>query len=276
VEFGDVMAGRLAGKVSIVCGAGSSAGGLSNGMATAVVFAREGASVLAADIDLACMEETRARLAQYDVECAFVRCDVASKQDIEAMAQACIDRFGRIDILMNNVGVQAVGGPLEVSEDDFDRLMRINVKGMFLTCRAVIPSMLRQGGGAIVNNSSVAAIRYSYPSVAYAASKGAVQQLTQNIGLQYAAKGIRCNSVLPGYIATERIISRFKKSHGDRWPEMIAERERQVPCGRLGEPWDIAHAALFLASDEAKYITGIGLIVDGGQSASTTGTISES
>lgn len=269
------MAGRLEGKTAIVCGAGSSAGGLSNGMATAVLFAREGARVFAADRDTALMAETAERIAAEGGTCVLHQCDIGEKEQVAAMVAACVERFGRVDILFNNVGLQAVGGPLEVSEEAFDRLMRVNVKGTYLTIQAVLPHMLRQGGGAIVNNSSLAAIRYSYPSIAYMVSKGAVQQLTQGIALQYAARNIRCNAVLPGYIATERITARFKASHGDGYREKLREREEQVPAGRLGEPWDVAWAVVFLASDEARYVTGTSIVVDGGLSASTTGRISE-
>jgi NAD(P)-dependent dehydrogenase (short-subunit alcohol dehydrogenase family) len=152
--------------------------------------------------------------------------------------------------------------------------MQVNLKSMFLTCRAVLPAMLRQGAGAIVNNSSVSAIRYSVPSLAYSASKAAVLQLTQNIGLQYAARGIRCNAVLPGNILTDRLVARLKASHGEAYPERVREWAEQVPCGRTGEPWDVAHAVLFLASDEARYINAVELAVDGGLSASYLGRAS--
>jgi NAD(P)-dependent dehydrogenase (short-subunit alcohol dehydrogenase family) len=139
---------------------------------------------------------------------------------------------------------------------------------MYLTCRAVIPLMLRQGGGSIVNNASTAGIRFTYPNVGYAASKGAVRQLTQNIGVQYAAQGIRCNAVLPGYIATPRITDRLKRSNPKDYEEKIRERQEQVPAGRLGTAWDVAYAVLYLASDEAAFVNATDLVVDGGQTAS--------
>ena len=265
------MGERLKGKVAIVVGAGSVAPGWSNGKATAVLFAREGAKVLAVDIDPEAVRETREIIEAEGGECRVHIGDVSRWADAEGMAKACLDAWGRIDVLFNNVGLQAVGGPLQVSEEDFDRLMRVNVKAMYLTCKAVLPQMLKQGAGSIVNNSSVAAIRYSYPSVAYAASKGAVSQLTQNIGVQYAARGIRCNAVLPGYMATPRITDRLRKSHPDSYEEQLAIRDRTVPTGRMGDGWDVAHAVLFLASDEASYVTAHGLVVDGGQSASVVG-----
>jgi NAD(P)-dependent dehydrogenase (short-subunit alcohol dehydrogenase family) len=138
---------------------------------------------------------------------------------------------------------------------------------MYLTCRAVIPVMLRQGGGSIVNNASTAAIRYTYPNVGYAASKGAVRQLTQNIGVQYAPQGIRCNAVLPGFIATPRITARLKRSNPDDWEDKLRERLDAVPAGRFGTGWDVAYAVLYLASDEASFVTASEIVIDGGQCA---------
>ena len=265
------MADRLKGKVAIVVGAGSSKGGLSIGMATAVVFAREGAKVFAVDVGLDHLAETKQRIEAIGGEVALHECDVADGAAVDGMVKACVARWGRVDVLFNNVGIQAVGGPLELSEENFDRLMRVNVKGMFFTCRAVLPHMIAQGGGAIVNNASVGALRYSYPAVGYMASKGAVLSLTTGVGLQHAAQGIRCNAVVPGYITSERMTARFKQELGDNWMDEVRKREKNVPSGTLGEPWDIAHAVLFLASDEAKYVNGTKLVVDGGLSMTTTG-----
>jgi len=265
------MGERLKDKVAIVVGAGSIEPGWSNGKATAVLFAREGARVFAVDRDAEAVRETREAIEAEGGEVAVHLCDVSQWPQVEAMAAACIARYGRIDVLFNNVGLQAVGGPLEVSEADWDRLMLFNVKSMYLTCKAVLPQMLAQGSGAIVNNSSLAAIRYSYPSVAYSASKGAVSQLTQNIGVQYAAKGIRCNAVLPGLMATPRITARLRRSHPNSYQEELAVRDRMSPTGRMGDGWDVAHAVLFLASDEARYVNAHELVVDGGMSASVVG-----
>jgi NAD(P)-dependent dehydrogenase (short-subunit alcohol dehydrogenase family) len=271
------MGGRLDSKIVIACGAGSSSpGDLSNGMASAVIMAREGAKVFAVDIDIDHMKETKARIEADGGECTLYRCDVSSRAEVEAMVENCRRTYGgKIDVLFNNVGVNSIGGPPDVSEDDFDRVMRINVKSMYLTCRSVIPVMLEQGGGAIVNTSSVAGIRFAYPSFTYAASKGAVNQLTQNIAGTYAARGIRCNSVVPGYILAAGSLGRMRRQFGDNFEQQVRERARQVPCGKLGEPWDVGYAVLFLASEEAKYITGVNLVVDGGQSCSVTGRVSE-
>ena len=182
------------------------------------------------------------------------------------MVAACIERYGRIDILHNNVGIIEVGGPVEISEENWDRLMAVNVKGMFLTCKHALPQMEAQGGGAIVNISSIAGIRYTgYPSVSYNASKGAVIQLTQNIAVQYAAKGIRANCVLPGLMNTPFITQGLQSAYSDEGvEEMIRQRDALCPTGKMGDAWDVAYAALFLASDEAKYINGVNLLVDGG------------
>jgi NAD(P)-dependent dehydrogenase (short-subunit alcohol dehydrogenase family) len=266
---------RLKDKVAIVAGAGSIAEGWSNGKATAVLFAREGAKVFAVDRELKSAEETSAIIKSEGGEATAYQCDVSIAAQVDAMVDACLAKYGRIDVLFNNVGLQVVGGPLEVKEDDWDRLMTVNVKSMYLTCRAVIPHMIRQGGGAIINNSSTAGIRFTYANVAYAASKGAVKQLSQNIGVQYAAKGIRCNAVMPGYIATPRITDRLRKSNPDDYDAKIRERQTAVPSGKLGTAWDVAYGVLYLASDEAQFVNATELVIDGGQTASVTGKVWE-
>ena len=266
---------RLKDKVAIVAGAGAIAEGWSNGRATAVLFAREGAKVFAVDRDLKSAEETCAIIRSEGGEATAHQCDVSIAAAVNTMVDACLARYGRIDVLFNNVGMQVVGGPLEVKEEDWDRLMTVNVKSMYLTCRAVIPHMIRQGGGAIINNSSTAAIRFTYANVAYAASKGAVKQLSQNIGVQYAAKGIRCNAVMPGYIATPRITDRLRKSNPNDYDAKIRERQMAVPGGKLGSAWDVAYGVLYLASDESQFVNATELVIDGGQTASVTGKVWE-
>ena len=266
---------RLKDKVAIVAGAGSVAPGWSNGKATAVLFAREGARVLAVDRDLAAVAETKAVIEKEGGACTVYQADVSLAADVRGMADACLKTYGRIDVLFNNVGLQIVGGPLDLSEDDWDRIMTVNVKSMYLACRAVIPHMIEQGGGSIINNASTAAIRFTYANVGYAASKGAVKQLTQNIGVQYAAKGIRCNCVMPGYIATPRITDRLKRSNPDDYDDRIRERQQAVPSGRLGSAWDVAYGVLYLASDESAFVNATELVIDGGQTASVTGKVWE-
>jgi NAD(P)-dependent dehydrogenase (short-subunit alcohol dehydrogenase family) len=267
--------GRLKDKVAIVAGAGSIAEGWSNGKATAVLFAREGAKVFAVDRDIKAANETRDIIRSEGGECTAHLCDVSVAAEVGVMVAACLNTYGRIDVLFNNVGMQVVGGPLEVREEDWDKLMTVNVKSMYLTCRAVIPHMLRQGGGSIINNSSTAGIRFTYANVAYSASKGAVKQLSQNIGVQFAGRGIRCNSVMPGYIATPRITDRLKRSNPIDYESKIDERRRTVPTGELGTGWDVAYGVLYLASDESKFVNATELVIDGGQTASTTGKMWE-
>jgi len=266
---------RLKDKVAIVAGAGAIAEGWSNGRATAVLFGREGAKVFAVDRDLKSAQETCTIIVSEGGEATAHQCDVSIAAEVNAMVDACMAKYGRVDVLFNNVGMQVVGGPLEVKEDDWDKLMTVNVKSMYLTCRAVIPHMLRQGGGSIINNSSTAALRFTYANVAYAASKGAVKQLSQNIGVQYAAKGIRCNAVMPGYIATPRITDRLRKSNPADYDAKIRERQLAVPSGRLGTGWDVAYGVLYLASDESQFVNATELVIDGGQTASVTGKVWE-
>ncbi len=263
------MAERLKDKVAIVVGAGSSGPGWGNGKATAVLFAREGASVLCVDVNEAAAAETAAIIAGEGGEAAAHPADVTQSVQTGAMARRCVDLWGRIDILHNNVGIVEVGGPVEASEESWDRVMAVNLKSMFLTCKAVLPIMEQAGRGAIVNIASVAGIRWlGVPYVSYAASKAGVLQFTKSIALQYAGKGIRANVILPGLMDTPMIVAPLQDAYGEGGVEkMVAARSQQCPLGRMGDAWDVAHAALFLASDEAKYITAAELVVDGGLTA---------
>jgi NAD(P)-dependent dehydrogenase (short-subunit alcohol dehydrogenase family) len=259
------MPGRLQGKVAIVTGAGSSGPGWGNGKATAVLFAREGAKVLAIDVSLAALDETRALIDGAGGVCAAVRADVSAARDVEAMVERCLEAFGRVDILHNNVGIVEMGGAVDASEESWNRVMDVNVKSMFLTCKHVLPQMERQGGGAIVNIASIAGIRWlGVPYVSYAASKAAVLQLTQAIAMEYARKGIRANAILPGLMDTPMIVTPLSSAYGGDAERMRAARAAECPTGKMGDAWDVAYAALFLASDEAKYVTGTQLVVDGG------------
>lgn len=260
------MGDRLKDKVAIVTGAGSVGPGWGNGKAAAVLFAREGARVLAVDINPDAAEETRRIIVGEGGECAVQRTDVSKAEQVKSMVDRCLEAYGRIDILHNNVGILEVGGPEDISEEQWDHLFAVNVKGMFLNCKHVLPVMERQGKGAIVNISSLAAIRYmGYPAVSYQASKGAVNQLTQSIALQYAPKNIRANCILPGFMNTPMIVEPLKDTYGPGGvEEMVRKRDAMVPMGKMGDAWDVAYAALYLASDEARYVTGIQLVVDGG------------
>jgi NAD(P)-dependent dehydrogenase (short-subunit alcohol dehydrogenase family) len=256
---------RLQDKVALIVGAGSVSAGMGNGRAMAMLFAREGARVLAVDRDLASAEETCRRVHEEGGICEPYKADVTRGDEVKAMVSACVERFGRVDVLVNNVGIAEVGGPVELSEEAWDRIFDVNVKSMFLACKHVLPLMEQQGGGAIVNISTLASIRWSgVPYVAYCASKAAVNGLTRYVALQYASKKIRVNAVLPGLMNTPMIVEPLTQFYGGNVQQMIAKRDAMCPTGSMGDAWDVAHAALYLASDEAKYVTGVELVVDGG------------
>ncbi|MCC6197873.1 MAG: SDR family oxidoreductase [Burkholderiales bacterium] len=261
------MGKRVEGKVAMVFGAGAVGPGWGNGKASAVLYAREGATVFAVDVDEAAAADTRSIIESEGGICIAHRCDVALAADIERAVATCVATFGTVDIVHNNVGIVEVGGPLEINEASWDRTFAVNVRSMFLTAKHALPTMLAQGRGAFVNISSLAAIRYpGFPEASYVASKAAVIGLTQNMALQYAAHGIRANCILPGLMNTPTIVRPLTAAYGGDLAAMIAKRDAQSPTGRMGDGWDIAHAAVFLASDEAKYINGVALPVDGGLS----------
>lgn len=267
------MAGRLEGKVAIVAGAGSIGPGWGNGKATATVFAREGASVVCADRNLAAAEETASIIAEEGGEAIAIRTDVTSEDDLRALVEATLARYGRIDVLDNNVGIAEVGSVVDLPLETWERVFKVNLTGCFLAMKHVIPVMQRQfaqsgQGGSIVNISSIASIRHTgVPYASYGASKAAMNQLTRTTAAQYAREKIRVNAVLPGLMKTPMVehSAGLAQSYGQGdVAAMWAARDRQVPMGHMGEAWDVAWAALFLASDEARYVTGIELIVDGG------------
>jgi len=261
------MGDRLQGKVAIVTGAGSIGPGVGNGKASAIVYAREGARVMAVDINLGAAEETAGIIGENGGECVAFKADVTSSGDCQAMVDKCIATFGRVDILHNNVGIVEPGGPVEAAEASWDRVMNVNLKSIFLTCKYVLPHMDKQGCGAIVNIASIAALGAPYPAVSYTASKAGIIAMTRDIAIQYAPRGIRANAVLPGYMNTPMVTASLVETYGGDLTEMIKKRDAMCPTGKQGEAWDVAHAALYLASDEAKYVTGTTLIVDGGITA---------
>jgi len=262
------VGGRLAGKTAIVMGAGSVGPGWGNGKAAAVLFAREGASVLCVDIDEAAARQT-VELIRAEGGVAEARQADASRSDqVKAVMEACVARFGRIDVLDNNVGVAEMGGVVELSEEKWDRVFDINLKSCYLAMKHAIPVMDRQGGGSIINISSIASIRHTgVPYASYYATKAAMNHLTRATAVEYAARQIRVNAVLPGLMKTpmvEKSAELARSYAGGDVEAMWKARDAQVPMGHMGDAFDVAHAALFLAGDESRYVTGIELVVDGG------------
>ncbi|MBB5214666.1 SDR family NAD(P)-dependent oxidoreductase [Parapusillimonas granuli] len=262
------MAERMKGKVVLVTGAGSSGPGWGNGKAAAVLYAREGAKVFAVDYRLEAAEETAKLITDEGGICVAHQADVSSSADVQGMAEKCQEVFGRIDVLHNNVGIVETGGPVEASEESWNRVVAVNQTSVFLTCKHVIPQMLKQKSGSIVNIGSIAGIRWiGFPYLAYSATKAALLAMTSNMAVQYAADGIRVNCVLPGLMNTPLIREPLVKNYGGDIDSMISQRDQSVPMGRMGDGWDTAYAALFLASDEARYISGTHLVVDGALTA---------
>jgi NAD(P)-dependent dehydrogenase (short-subunit alcohol dehydrogenase family) len=266
---GNDMAGRLQGKVAIVSGAGCVGPGWGNGRAMAVIFAQEGAKIFAADNNLDAMTETIARVRELGGEIEAHQCDATHSADVEKMVSACRARHGRVDILVNNVGGSAAGGVVELSEDGFDAQMDHNLKSAFLGCKHAIPVMVEQGGGAIVNIASASGIRWSGAAqVGYAASKAGVLQLSRVTAVQYADKGIRVNTVVPGQLHTPMVEVRLAKQRtGGDVDALLKTRVSRIPLGFMGDGRDTAYAALYLASDEARFVTGAEIVVDGGMTA---------
>jgi NAD(P)-dependent dehydrogenase (short-subunit alcohol dehydrogenase family) len=257
------MGSRLKDRVAIVTGAGSVGPGWGNGRAIAVRFAEEGARVFAVDVErerLAGTIEKSAREIQTHV------CDVTDSKAVAAMVAACLERFGRIDVLVNNVGGSAPGGPVEMSEEVWDSQVDLNLKSVFLGCKHVLPVMERQKSGAIVNLASTSGLRWSGSAhVAYAATKAGIIQLSRVVAMQYAGKGVRVNTVVPGQLHTPLVEFRLARQRaGGDVESLLKSRLSRIPLGFAGDGRDTANAALFLASDEARFITGTEIVVDGG------------
>jgi len=264
------MGGRLEDKVALITGAGSIGPGWGNGKATAVLFAREGARVFGVDLNLDAANETRAIIEQEGGRCVTHAADVSQADGVRGMVEACLRAFGRIDVLVNNVGIARTGGIVTTEEADWDRVSEINLKSVYLVCRQVVPVMERQSKGAIVNIASIAAHRWTGINYAsYYATKGGVVALSRAIALELAQKGIRCNSISPGLMNTPMVHHGLTAAYGAEGDvdNLIRVRDAQCPMGHMGSGWDTAYACLYLASDEAAYVTAHDLVVDGGITA---------
>lgn len=261
---------RLLNKTALVFGGGSIGGEINNGLATALTYAREGANVAIVDMNQDAVDGAVQRivddLTALGLQPAVLGIvgNVTDDAEVSAAVATTVQRFGRIDVLHNNVGIARMGGPIEQPIDEWNLMLNVNLTSVFLTCKHVLPHMVAQGSGSIINVGSVGGMRYigyNYPS--YSATKGAVTQFTQNLALEYAAQGIRANTIAPGYINTPMIYKQISGAY-DTVEEMVAARDALSPTGRMGTSFDVANAALFLASDESRYVNGVCLPVDGG------------
>jgi NAD(P)-dependent dehydrogenase (short-subunit alcohol dehydrogenase family) len=255
--------------VAIVTGAGCVGPGWGNGRAVAVRFAEEGARVFAVDKSADAMKETLERIRAAGGEVTPWTCDVTQDADVAAMVQACRQQYGRVDILVNNVGGSAKGGPVTLSEAAWDTQIDYNLKSVFLTCKHVLPLMEEQGGGAIVNTASTSGIRWTGAAqIGYASAKAGVIQFSRSVAVEYAPKNIRVNTVIPGQMHTPMVEVRLAGQRaGGNVETLLKERQSRIPLGFMGDGRDTANAALFLASDEARFVTATEIVVDGGMSA---------
>ena len=247
---------RLEGKVALISG-----GARGQGAVEARMFANEGAKVVVADILDDLGRQVEAEIAEAGGEATYVHLDVTSEAEWEEAVRVAVEGYGKLDILVNNAGILIRAGVEDTTEEDWDRVMDINAKGVFLGTKAAIPAMRDAGGGSIINISSVAGLQGSPQSAAYSSTKGAVRLLTKSTAIQYAKENIRCNSVHPGIIYTDMTSDSLDTEEGQRnWMH-------RVPLRRLGQSEDVANGVLFLASDESSYMTGSELVIDGGITA---------
>lgn len=257
---------KLENRIALVFGAGSSGSGLSNGKAASIAYARQGAHVVAVDVNENAVQETAGAIRAEGGECVTMIGNVRAEPDIARVISETVARLGAVDVLHNNVGTLKLGGPTELSSEDWDAAMEINVRSVFLACKHALPHMKARKRGVITNISSIAGTRWcGRPMSGYSASKAAINHLSATIAVEYAPHGIRCNTIAPGLINTPLVVEPYAAIYGDV-DRMIAERDALCPTGKMGTAWDVAHAAVFLASDEAAYINGVLLPVDGGLS----------
>ncbi|CAN1521712.1 FabG Dehydrogenases with different specificities (related to short-chain alcohol dehydrogenases) [Burkholderiaceae bacterium] len=258
---------RLKGRVALILGAGTSAPGISIGKASSIAMACAGASVAALDFNLAAAQEVEQEIKSLGAQAIAYQADVANFEAMQVAIDRVMHDFGRIDIMQINAGIGRVGGPAETSLEDWDRIQKVNVESILIAAKLVAPIMVKQGSGSIIGVSSVAGMRYlGYPHLAYSVTKAAVTHFIKMLAQQYAIDGIRANTIVPGLIDTPRIqknVAKVFDANADMDNTRRA-RDQQVPMGRMGTPWEVASVATFLASDDASYITGTEIVVDGG------------
>jgi len=247
---------RLKDKVALIAGAGSSGPGIGVGRATSILFAQEGARVVCADINPVAAKETLKMIEEKGGEATVVQGDFTKSEEAKRVVETAVSTYGRLDILHNVIGIATPFGLLDTTEEDWDEVINTNLKGIFLMSKYAVPHMIKGGGGAIINTSSAAGLT-GHPSLNYAASKAAIINMTKSMAVDLAEYGIRVNCIAPGFLDTPMVAPMMTEARRTVLKEM-------VPLGRIGTAWDAAYGALYLASDESSYVTGITLIIDGG------------
>ena len=266
------MGKRMEGKVVLVTGAGSIGSGWGNGKASAVLFAREGGKVFAVDRNLNSARVTQTIIENEGGRCLAYEADVTDPGSVDAMVNQCCQEFGQVDVLYNNVGAALAGGIMELDEAAWDDQMNVNLKHVFLVTRKVIAQMLRFKGGSIINIGSTSGVTFTgQQQIAYQTAKAAISRFSQSVALEFASRGIRCNTVIPGQMDTPMVHAYLAgQQTGGDVEALISKRNARIPMGFMGTAWDVANAVVFLASDEARYVTGAEIVVDGGMTLKCT------
>ena len=266
------MPGRLEGKVALISGAGSCGPGWGNGRATATLFAREGARVFAVDLNQESVEETAKTIQDEGNECVTYCCDVTNAKSVKEMITSCVDRFGRIDVLQNNVGGSAAGGAMDMEEEVWDKQMDHNLKHVFLVTKAVLPIMVQNKTGSIINMSSTSGLTYGGAfQIAYCTTKAAIRRFSEAVAIEFAGRGVRCNTIIPGQLHTPMVETRLANQRtGGDIKKLIASRNARIPLGQMGDGFDVAYAAVYLGSDESKFVTGSEIKLDGAMTLKCT------
>ena len=266
------MPGRLEGKVALISGAGSCGPGWGNGRATATLFAREGAKIFAVDLNQEAVEETAKTIQDEGNECITYCCDVTNAESVNEMITSCVDRFGQVDVLQNNVGGSAAGGAMDMEEEVWDKQMDHNLKHVFLVTKAVLPIMVKSKTGSIINMSSTSGLTYGGAfQIAYCTTKAAIRRFSEAVAIEFAGRGVRCNTIIPGQLHTPMVETRLAQQRtGGNIKKLIETRNARIPLGQMGDGFDVAYAAVYLGSDESKFVTGSEIKLDGAMTLKCT------